>query len=155
MTGDADDIFGRPKPSFTERLTGATPAPVSPMLRELPEGDFPISDVGSGAYKPYSYLPTRAGGDYFDALSWTPGTTQPEGVSLQYRFVTGVYFTGTGTLRITTPDTAVMIEGRHLDDLRQKLNRRLITRIQQYHARLWPEPPEGEPLIERIEIARP
>jgi len=157
MTDDADDIWGRrsAKPSFTERLTAGASSSVPPMLRELPEGDLPSVDAGSSAYKPYSYLPTRAGGDYFDALTWTPGTTQPEGVSLQYRFVTGVHFAGTGMLRLTTPDTVVMIEGRHLDDLRQKLNRRLITRIQQYHPRLWPHPPADEPVIERVEILRP
>ncbi len=158
MTDDGDDIWGRnpAKPTFTQRLTGAAPqASVPPALRELPEGDLPLAHAGTGAYKPYSYLPTRAGGDYFDALTWTPGTTTPEGVSLQYRFVTGVHFVGTGTLRLTTPDTVVLIEGRHLDDLRQKLNRRLVTRIQQYHPRLWPHPPADEPVIELLEIKRP
>ena len=41
-------------------------------------------------------------------------------------------------------------------DLRKKLARRQVTFIQQYSARVWPQPPrEGEPVVTAVDVMRP
>jgi hypothetical protein len=54
------------------------------------------------------------------------------------------------------PDCIVVIDGKHLRDLRKKLARRQCTFIQQYSARVWPNAkPQGEAIVEKIEVLRP
>ncbi len=67
-----------------------------------------------------------------------------------------VGFVGETQLRLFLPDCIVVIEGDRLLDLRRMLARRRATFIQQYSPLVWPtRPPKGEPIIERVQVARP
>ncbi len=84
-----------------------------------------------------------------------PGTEVPQGVVFQYRFLMQVGYVGEEMLKLSFPDSIVVIEGRRLGELRQKLSRRMASFIQQYHVKLWPDHPTNQACVERIEIVRP
>lgn len=149
MNDDFDAIFGRrPKvqPSFTDRLAREQPAAPAAPAQE--------THVGSGSYKAYGFLPAGVG-EGCDVQRWLDGTEVAEGIEFQYRFLMQVGYVGEEQLKLFLPDCIVLIEGRHLRDLRKKLARRMVTFVQQYNPRVWPLPAAGEAVIERIEVVRP
>ena len=144
---DFDQAFGtnqRP-PSFTQRVGKAEPATAN--------GE---TAVGSGAYKPYCFLPSGTINETCEVVRWLDGTDEFEGIEFPYRFLIQVAFAGNEQLRLFLPDCIVVIDGQHLRDLRKKLARRQVTSIQQYSAKIWPNAkPQGEPVIDRIQVVRP
>ena len=147
-----DDVFGRPqapRPSFTDRLKGQAPPPQEPKPEPVAD------DFESGFYKPYGFLPAGNIGEVCDVRRWIDKTDIAEGIEFQYRFLMQVGYVGEEQLRLFLPDCIVVIEGKHLLDLRKKLARRMVTFMQQHNPRVWPVPPTDEPVIERIEIMRP
>jgi hypothetical protein len=112
--------------------------------------------AGSGTYKPYGFLPSGNIGETCEVQRWLDASEVPEGVEFQYRFLMRTGFTGEEHLRLYLPDCIIVIEGRHLRELRKLLARRQVTFIQQYSRRVWPqEPPKGEPVVTRIEVVHP
>ena len=147
---DFDTAFGttpRP-PSFAQRVGKAD--------AHATNGEAKETDVGTGAYKPYGFLPTGTINETCEVVRWIEGTEVPEGMDFQYRFLMQVGFVGEEQLRLFLPDCIVVIEGHHLRDLRRKLARRQATFIQQWSPRVWnARPAKGEPIVERIEVVRP
>ncbi|MDO8381015.1 hypothetical protein [Phenylobacterium sp.] len=149
MTDDFDKVFGArptPRPSFTDRLA---------REQGLPDGMPKEGVAGSGPYKPYGFLPTGNVGEHCEVRSWVAGTETAEGISFPYRFLMHTRFVGEEQLRLFLPDCIVVIDGKGLRELREKLGRQIVTFIQQWNPRVWPAPPVGEPIVERIEILRP
>jgi len=145
---DFDKVFGATKPSFAERLGRAEPPPVNGEAKE--------ASAGTGPYKPYGFLPTGNVGETCEVARWVEGTEISEGLEFQYRFLMQVGFVGEEQLKLYLPEVIVVIEGRNLRELRKKLARRQVTFIQQYSAKVWPEvPPNGETVIEKIDVVRP
>ncbi|MDQ0462951.1 hypothetical protein QO010_000699 [Caulobacter ginsengisoli] len=151
MSGDDfDQVFGRRPihaPGFADRINRdqAAPAPGEPSE----------ATAGSGPYKPYGFLPSGGLGESCEVVRWMDGTEVPEGLVLQYRFLMQIGFVGEEQLKLFLPDCIVVIDGKRLRDLRKKLSRRMATFIQQWNPRIWPAPPVGEPIIERISVMRP
>ena len=147
---DYDKVFGTTKAAIShlERLGRAdAPGKGAPPI---------VETVGSGHYKPYGFLPTSSIGQTCDVQRWVEGTDIPEGLEFPYRLMLQVAYTGEHHLRIHLPDCIIVVEGKHLTDLRKKLNRHQVTFIQQYNSRVWNALPEnGETIVERIEIVRP
>lgn len=146
MTGsDFDQAFGttqRPT-NFAQRL--GKPEPLGESQ----------TTVGTGAYKPYGFMPNGIT-ETCEVVRWMEGTEVAEGIEFQYRFLMQVGFVGEEQLKLFLPDCIVVIDGKHLGDLRKKLARRQCTFIQQFSSRVWPKlRPHGEPLIETIQIVRP
>lgn len=149
MSDEFDQIFGArpaPRPTFTDRIARAEGLPDAPPKESV---------AGTGPYKPYGYLPTGNVGEGCEVARWVDGTEVQEGIEFQYRFLMQIGFVGDEQLRLFLPDCIVVVEGRQLRDLRKKLARRMVTFIQQWNPRVWPAPPTGEPIIERIEVVRP
>jgi hypothetical protein len=145
---DFNKVFGTKPPTFAERVGKAEP---QPALGE-PNGET----AGSGAYKPYGFLPTGTINETCDVQRWLEKTEIAEGIEFQYRFLMQIGYVGEEQLRLFLPDCIVVIEGMYLRDLRKKLARRQVTFIQQYSSKVWPTPPpKGEPLVEKIEVVRP
>ncbi len=152
MSDDVDSLFGGrtpPRTSFTERLSPPG------LARPVADAEPPEATIGSGQYKPYGFMPSNTVGEICEVRSWVNGTDVPEGLVFQYRFLMQVGFVGDEMLKLMLPDAIVVIEGKHLLDLRQKLTRRMATFIQQYHSVIWTMPPALEPIVERIEVVRP
>ncbi|MFT4075626.1 MAG: hypothetical protein QM647_08830 [Asticcacaulis sp.] len=153
MTDDFDAIFGaRPRQSFTERL-GAQPAqtPSSPPQQPIQ----PDADEESGIYRPYGFMPSNTVGENCELRSWMNGTDLPQGLVFQYRFLMEVGYVGDEMLKLVFPASIVVIEGKRLTDLRQKLARRMVTFVQQYHPKRWAVTPANDTIVERIEVMRP
>jgi len=148
---DFDHVFGAkptPRPGFAARVANAD----APAINGEPKGET----VGSGDYKPYGFLPTGTINETCEVVRWIEGTEIQEGIEFQYRFLMQVGFVGEEQLKLFLPDCIVVIEGKHLRDLRKKLTRRQVTFIQQFNARVWPAAKrQGEPIIEKIEVVRP
>ncbi|MDI7774695.1 hypothetical protein [Asticcacaulis sp. EMRT-3] len=152
MNDDVDALFGGrtpARPSFLDRVSQGQAKPVADA--EPPQE----ATVGSGLYKPYGFMPSNTVGEICEVRTWVNGTDVPEGLVFQYRFLMQVGFVGDEMLKLMLPDAIVVIEGKRLLDLRQKLTRRMATFIQQYNPRIWPSPPSLEPVVERIEVVRP
>jgi len=67
-----------------------------------------------------------------------------------------VGFVGEEQLKLFLPDCIVVIDGKHLSDLRKKLARRQVTFISQFNSRIWRNArPQGEPIVEAIQVIRP
>ena len=156
MTDDNGLGFRRPA-TFAERF--ARPEPErdhAPGVASAEVAEPSEATVGSGSYKPYGFLPSGKIGETCEVLRWIENTETPEGIVFQYRFLMQVGFVGETQLRLFLPDCIVVIEGERLLDLRQKLARRRVTFVQQYSPLVWPaRPPKGEPIIERVQVARP
>jgi len=145
---DFNKVFGAKPPSFAERV-GKADAP--PAATAEPKE----TSVGSGAYKPYGFLPTGNVGETCDVQRWVDGTELAEGIEFQYRFLMQIGYVGEEQIKLFLPDCVVVIEGLYLRDLRKKLARRQVTYIQQYSPKVWPAPPpKGEPVIEKIQVIR-
>jgi len=149
LNDDFDAVFGtrgRPAPKFTDRV-----APRQPDLAPPPRSeDMP----GVGPYKPYGFMPAGVG-EGCDVQRWLEGTEIAEGIEFQYRFLMQIGYVGEEQIKLFLPDCIIVIEGRHLHDLRKKLARRMVTFIQQYNPRVWSASPEGGPFIEFIQVVRP
>lgn len=152
MNDDFDAIFGgRPtpkaKPTFTERFAPQPAAAASAAPAH--EGA-----TTSGVYKPYGFMPAGVG-ESCDVQRWLAGTDIAEGIEFQYRFLMQLGYVGEEQLKLFLPDCIVVIEGRHLRDLRKRLARRTVTFIQQFNPRVWTALATGEPVIDDIRILRP
>lgn len=151
MSDDFDAVFGaRPKPAtpFADRVREP------PVASAKPPPSTHDTDVGSSTYRPYGYLPAGVG-EVCDVQRWMDGTEIAEGIEFQYRFLMQVGYVGEEQLKLFLPDCIIVIEGRHLRDLRKRLARRTVTFIAQYNSRVWPSLSPGTPLVERIEVIRP
>jgi hypothetical protein len=155
LSDDVDAMFGGRRPSFTDRLTrGQFPGPQENAPPTAATNPIELAP-DDGAYKPYGFLPANTVGEVCEVRGWVPGTDVPQGIVFQYRFLMQVGFVGDEMLKLMLPDCIVVIEGKHLTDLRHKLSRRMVTFIQQYHGGRWPSSPNGNALVERIEVLRP
>ncbi len=149
---DFDRVFGGRSanmPSFAQRVGRPTPDPII-----APTIDPKESLVGSGPYKPYGFMPTANIGETCDIQRWLEGTEIAEGIEFQYRFLMQIGYVGEEQIKLFLPDCVVLIEGRHLRDLRKKLARRQVTFIQQFNARVWPGIAQTDPVVAGIEIIR-
>lgn len=150
MTGDDfERVFGKrdgARSSFTERVgrPEATAPPAEPSEQT----------AGSGAYKPYGFLPAGFG-ESCDVRRWIDATQIAEGIEFQYRFLMQIGYVGDEQLRLFLPDCIVLIEGWGLTGLRKRLARRQVTFIQQFSPLVWPGHNADEAVIERIEVVRP
>jgi len=108
-------------------------------------------------YRPFRFLPSGENmGVSLEISRWLDGTDIVEGVSLSYRVLLRVGFTGDSEIRLYLLDMIIIIEGRELSLLREKLARQQVTHIVQYSPRIWPKAPSGmEPIVERITFAVP
>jgi hypothetical protein len=143
---DFDQAFGTtPRPTnFAQRVGKAEPPSETQTT------------VGTGAYKPYGFMPSGTINETCEVVRWMDGTEISEGIEFQYRFLMQVGFVGEEQLKLFLPDCIVVIDGQHLGDLRKKLARRQCTFIQQFSGRVWPNAkPQGEAIVEKIEIVRP
>ncbi len=149
MTDEFDRVFGARRPNYTERVAPPASASTSPDGEE--------TSVGSTPYKSFGYF--AVGGKIGETClvqRWIENTETPEGIEFQYRFLMQVGFVGETQVKLSLPDCIVVIEGKGLVELRKMLSRRRATFICQYSPLVWPDaPPKGEPIIERIQIARP
>jgi len=140
--------FHSTRATFAERLGRAD--------SKQTNGEAKETTAGTGQYKPYGYLPTNTVGDTCDVQRWLDGTEIPEGIEFQYRFLYQIAYSGEEEIRLFLPDCIVVIEGRHLRELRKKLSRRQVTFVQQYSMRIWSDRPcDGDAIIEKIQIVRP
>jgi hypothetical protein len=138
-----------PRPrSFAERV--GAPELTTPAAA-------PAEEIATnGTYKPYGYLPTGTINETCDVQRWLDGTEMPEGIEFQYRFLMQIGYVGEEQIKLFLPDCIVVIEGKHLRDLRKKLARRQVTFIQQFSSKVWSGPwSAGEPLISAISVIRP
>lgn len=150
MSGsDYDQVFGSsPKPTTYAERVGKTEA-----VGEIGEKE---TAIGSGEYKAYGYMPSGNIGQTCDVQRWIDGTEVAEGIEFQYRFLVQVGYHGEEEIKLFLPDCIVVIEGKHLRDLRKRLARRQVTFIQQWSARVWPQAPaKGEAIISKIQVVRP
>jgi hypothetical protein len=109
--------------------------------------------VGSGSYKAYGHTPTNEL-ETCDVTWWLTGQI-PQGQEIQYRFLVRVGYIGDDQLHLMLTDAIIAIKGKNLRDLRKRLMRQRVTFIQAFNPGIWPRPPEGEPLIEKIRILYP
>ncbi len=159
MTDDVDALFGGrtpPRPSFAERVARPGPPIEMPAPLQVPAVMEPAeAPTASEAYRPYGFLPSNTIGEICEVRRWINGTTTPEGIVFQYRFLMQVAFVGEEMLKLMLPDSIVVIEGRQLGDLRQKLSRRMVSFIQQTNPRIWSNIDPTSPIVSAIEIVRP
>ena len=149
LTDDFDGAFdarATPRTSFAERIN---PSPARPA--QLQDDVAP----DDGSYRAFGFFPSGTVGEVCDVRRWIDGTDISEGIEFQYRFLMQVGYIGEEELRLFLPDCIILIEGRHLFDLRKKIARRAVTFIQQHNRRLWPEIGADAIYIERISILRP
>lgn len=147
MSDEFDQVFGRGAPpiTFSERVGRPSPSPAEPA-----------TDGGAHAgYRAFGALATDGVGETCDVRRWVKGTDVPEGLEFPYRLLMQVSYVGDEQLRLMLPDCIIVVEGRGLTALRQKLARRQATFVQQWHPAIWPMPAEGEAWIEQIQIIRP
>ena len=155
MSGsDFEQAFGttaRPI-GFAQRLGGkAEPAALTDQ-----SGGNAVTVVGSGAYKPYGYMPAGTFNASCEIVRWIDGTDEFEGIEFPYRLLLEVTFSGDEQLRLHLPTCIVVIDGKQLRDLRRKLMRQQVTFMQQYSPKVWPNAkPQGEAIIEAIQVVRP
>lgn len=151
MSGEFDELFGR-RPSFVERTgrSGETAAP------DEATGAQEEQTAGSGAYKPYGFMPGQGLVETCDIQAWMPASETPLGNEVQYRFLVRIRYIGEEVLDLILTDCIIHIEGRHLRDLRKRLSRRQATFIQCHNPMVWREPPvPGEPVITSIDVIYP
>jgi hypothetical protein len=146
MNDDFDAVFGGGGRGWAQRVS--EPRPAAPD----PEPVFD-SSAKAEAYKPYGFAPTEDL-ESCDITWWLAGDV-PQGQEIQYRFLVRIAYVGDEQLNLMMTDCIISIEGQHLRDLRKRLTRGKVTFIRAYNARLWPKPPEGEPIVEKISILYP
>ena len=145
---DFNKVFGARRPNFAEQF--------APRRGEPREPAPPSAAPASAEYRPYGTLPTSGLGESCEVTWWMDRTAIPEGIVFQYRFLMQVGFVGEEELRLFLPDCIVLIQGKRLKELRERLARRQVTFICEYNPRVWPtSPPPREPFIERIQVVRP
>lgn len=154
MTADDDfnRVFGSRTanmPGFAQRLGRPAPDAITAPPTSIPQE----SVFGAGSYKPYGFMPAGVG-ETCDVQRWLDGTEIAEGIEFQYRFLMQIGYVGEEQIRLFLPDCIVVIDGRHLRDLRKKLARRQITFIQQFNPQVWTSKAEDEPVIYHIKILR-
>lgn len=146
-TDDYNQVFGggaSARPSFVQRTGRA----------EMPSPEPPNEVAGTSPYRPYGFMPAGTN-ECCDVQRWVDGTQTPEGIEFQYRFLMQIAYVGEEQIKLFLPDCIVVIEGRHLHELRKKLARRQVTFVQQYAPQVWPAPPRGEPVVTSIAVVRP
>ncbi|HEY4942296.1 MAG TPA: hypothetical protein VII56_12785 [Rhizomicrobium sp.] len=141
MSNEFDDIFQRSS-AWTQRVNDVRP--------NAPDGE---QIVGSGPYKPYGYTPADDL-DTCDITWWLVGDV-PQGQQIAYRFLIRASYIGDDQLHLILSDCILAIEGKHLHDLRKRVMRGRVTFIQAFNPRVWPKPPDGEPIVTKIRLLYP
>lgn len=142
MTGSYDEMFQPRQPNWTQRVD-PRPAPPEPAARTTEDG----------RYRAFGHTPSE---DLETCdIAWWLGHDTPQGQEVQYRFLVRTAYVGDEQINLFLTDAIISIEGRNLRELRKRLSRRRVTFIQAFHPGLWPRPPEGDPIIERIRILYP
>lgn len=146
---DYSELFGGSsepnRPGFAQRFAREqAPAPA-------PDGNE--QSAGSGAYKPYGFMPAGFG-ESCDVRRWMDATEIAEGIEFQYRFLMQIGYVGDEQIKLFLPDCIVVVEGRALRDLRKKLARRQATFIQQFSPMVWSSPPVHEALVTSVSVLR-
>ena len=149
---DFEHVFGggaaAGRANFAERLGRTDPARANGAAAS-------VETAGSGTYKPYGFLPTGTINEAFHLTSWVPGTLIKESHSFPYRLLLETA-SGEAQLKLHLPTGIVVIDGKNLLDLHDKIWRKQVTFIAEYSSKVWPDrPPQGEPIIEKITIVRP
>ncbi|WP_426030921.1 hypothetical protein [Caulobacter sp. DWP3-1-3b2] len=156
---DFDKVFGGrpdPRPSFATRVTqgqafGGRLDPIAGMAIEAASEKPEL-----GVYKAFGFIPAGTVNQSCEVRTWVDGTDVPDGVVFFYRLLMQIAFTSTTELRLMLPDTIIVLTGQNLEPLRLALTRQHATYVQQHSRLVWPlQVPQGEILIERIEIVRP
>lgn len=142
MSSEYDDIYRR-GPGWTQRVGEGRPLPP----------DTPARSTDDGQYRAFGATPAEDL-ETCDITWWLGGAT-PMGQEVQYRFLIRIAYVGDEQIQLMLTDAIIVIEGKHLRELRKRLSRRKVSFIQAYHAGFWPPPPAGEPIVERIEILYP
>lgn len=149
MTDNFQRLFGQkdpvPQTRFAERVR-----PNDAIVAPAPNEE---QTQGSGPYRAFGYLPVGFG-ESCDLRRWIDGTDRAQGTEVQYRFIMQIGYVGDEEIRLFLPDCIVVIEGKNLTPLRERLRRRQCTFIQQHNLRIWPGPSADDALIERIEVVR-
>ena len=146
MSDDIEEMFDlEPRRTFTDRVAKRSTA--SDTQIQLP------SQLTN--YEPYGYLGGGRAEEGCAIYTWLDGTQIPTGTEFPWRLYMGTDFHNDTELRILLPHRIILIEGRRLDELRQKLRRGSVNFIQEFHAALWPLPTTSSPLIEKIQIIKP
>jgi hypothetical protein len=144
-------VFGSapaPRASFTERIGRADSLPPDTEPNKL-------LTAGSGTYKAFGYLPVGVA-ETCDIQRWLDGTDTQEGIEFPYKFLIQLGYVGEEEIRLFLPDCIVIITGKRLRELRQKLARRQVTFVCQYSPRVWPKTPSAqEPVVAHIAVVRP
>ena len=162
MVDDIDAIFGSRAPGgFAERFRPEKAAPQpgpGPAAGPGPEpasGSAPMPEPAASVYRPYATLPNDGVIAMFDIGMWMDGTNMPVGHKFPYRLLLEIKYLGSKELWLHFPDKIMILRGRHLNDLAEKLARGEVSSIIQYNPRIWPVRPESGPIVEQIEIIRP
>src|SRR5690349_637474 len=113
------------RPGFAERLGRGAEPPTPPAEQA----------ADTGEYRAFGCFPTNGLGETCDVQRWIDGTEIAEGIEFQYRFLMQVGYVGEEEIRLMLPDTIILLEGRHLRELRKKLARRQVHHIAQYSPR--------------------
>ena len=120
-------------------------------------------EVGSTDYKAYGVL--VAGNKWCEIRHWKPQRQDmAEFASYDYRLLSAIYASqldlegAEWEVDLTFPDSLVRVKGRHLQDLRRRLQRQQISFIQQYspmvHRVTLAKLPEDEPVITEVYVMR-
>lgn len=146
MSGSYDE-FLRQSPGGWAQRVGGDGRPADPPPSEM------ARSTEDGRYRAYGVTPT----DELEGcdIGWWLGHDTPQGQEVQYRFVVRIGYVGDEQITLFLTDAMIVIEGRHLRDLRKRLSRRRVTFIQAFHPGFWPKPSEGEPVVEKVRILYP
>lgn len=142
------------RPSFAERMGFAGTETVAETVATRPADE---QAVGSETYKAYGYVPAASVQESCDAQWWAEGLPHQmavaRGTEFQYRFLIRIAYAGEELLQLVFTDGTLVIEGRHLRDLRKKLSRRQVTFLQAFHAGVHGlAPNDGTPVITRMDF---
>ncbi len=141
MSNDFDDVFQN-RGGWAQRVSEPRVQPEAVEQRPEP-----------GAYRAFGYTPT----DDLETcdIAWWLGGDTPQGQEIQYRFLVRVGYFGDECLQLMLTDAMIVIEGKNLRELRKRLTRAKVTFIQAFNPRIWPKPPEGEAIVEKVSLLYP
>lgn len=147
MTDELDDMFGKlpPRPSFVARVAPGREPDFPPPA--------PVEYDDDKAYRAFGGATVTDITASCRIRHWRGDI--PVATSIPYRLLVRKAIEADNELRLFLPDCTIVIEGRGMNDLLDRLERWSVAFIQQYHPGIWPPPADTEPLVERIEVLRP